>query len=399
MLSEDVKKPKRVYKKNNNTEIIKQINEKLNLLIEENANLKNEITIINKKYDDLVLLTNSIGGGHSEKKIQKKPDNNNVLQNNVINVEGFVDYPGYIYAYKNNMYDYIHNDVIKIGFHTSFKDFEPMLNDFYIEKINIVFCIQVTELVKWALIFKYLLKEHLFYDNMVIINNADFDIIKINFTNIYETLLTEPLKTADVYNSALQHKFEFINIDFNKSVSNKVFNNFNEKTIFTIIHKYINIKNTVGHVYCYHIEPFNFYDTNLFRFDIHTNNTKTEFVDSYAKFIDREIEFKINLVVSSRLLSVIIILLHLYHFNGFYNFGYHFYFICNVDLLKNINDDLVFYNNKYVAIHSNNEHDTYTIVNIVNQIFVKLNIVGDSFKSGIIDIVSGIKKFKKVSYK
>ena len=43
MPSEDVKKPKRVYKKNNNTEIIKQINEKINFLIEENANLKNAI--------------------------------------------------------------------------------------------------------------------------------------------------------------------------------------------------------------------------------------------------------------------------------------------------------------------------------------------------------------------
>jgi len=324
----------------------------------------------NKKDEIINLLFNKIENMENKIKELKnneiKKTNKNIKKNKNINFDKVKQ----IYFYKNKIFNYLNKDYVKFGIIYNFKDKRlDSLNLYFIEDIELIDTIDIDDNKDIEIIFKDMIKQYLVNLDGLIIKNKKLK----GLINDFKTIINDDIKINNYINDMENNKIEKINFEFSKiKCDNDLLEIQNELEIENFVKNTAkSSKHPQGVLICYKCSEYNYYDKNMYRFEIRPsideNYEKSKFLyDAYFYEKNFAVEFKID--ICDKILCSLILILNLKNNKGFIKERKKFknmvnfrqcYFICDKKTRTKIKNDItkLFINNdklnknieKYVA--------------------------------------------------
>lgn len=313
----------------------------------------------NDTKDDVVnLLFNKIE--NMENEIKKLKNNKTSKINKTVKKDKNinVDKVKQIYFYKNPIFNYLNKYYVKFGIINNFKDKRfDSLNLYFIEDIELIDIIDIDDNKDIEIIFKNMINQYLIDRDGLIIKNKNLKRLIIDFKDI----IYDDIKINNYINDMENNKINLINFEYSKIKSdNDLLKIPNELEIENFVKNTANnSKHPQGVLICYKCSEYNYYDKNMYRFEIRPsideNYEQSKFLyDAYFYENDFNVEFRID--VCDKILCSLILILNLKNNKGFIKERKKFknmvnfrqcYFICDKKTRTKIKNDISrLFNNK-----------------------------------------------------
>lgn len=263
-----------------------------------------------------------------------------------------------IYFYKNPIFNYFDKYYVKFGIINNFKDKRlDSLNLYFIEDIELIDTIDIEDNKNIEIIFKDMIKQYLVNRDGLIIKNKKLK----KLINDFKEIINDDIKINNYINDMENNKIEKINLEFSKiKCDNDLLEIPNELEIENFVKNTAkSSKHPQGVLICYKCSEYNYYDKNMYRFEIRPsideNYEKSKFLyDTYFYEKDFTVEFIID--VCDKILCSLILILNLKNNKGFIKERKKFknmvnfrqcYFICDKKTRTKIKNDItkLFINN------------------------------------------------------
>lgn len=323
----------------------------------------------NKKDEVINLLFNKIENMEKEIKELKNNEikktsksNKNIKKDKNINSDKIKQ----IYFYKNPIFNYLSKYYVKFGIINNFKDKRlDSLNLYFIEDIELIDTIDIDDNKDIEIIFKDMIKQYLVNRDGLIIKNKKLK----GLINDFKEIINDDIKINNYINDMENDKIEKINLEFSKiKCDNDLLEIPNELEIENFVKNTAkSSKHPQGVLICYKCSEYNYYDKNMYRFEIRPsideNYEKSKFLyDSYFYEKDFIVEFRID--VCDKILCSLILILNLKNNKGFIKERKKFknmvnyrqsYFICDKKTRTKIKNDITKLFNNYDKLNTNIE--------------------------------------------